>query len=346
MNFQKKRSFEMTFTQQKKGKSGKEKVGKRLVGCFRSFFALTLMLAVLAGWTGQSSAMTRTLKDNPAIVIVAFGTTTRANATYSYFEEQLKASLPEMYKNYKIEWAFTSEIVRERANKKFQEKGLAKRYRSLAQTLANLQDEGYRRVALQSLHIFPGQEYEDMQSVIAAFRTLGIRIEYGGTLLHEWPWLYDAVSILEKEFLGREEGCNVLVVHGTPETFPGSNSTYIGLDRYLSRKYTNVFVGGVEGVLTREQALDMVKAYPKKRVRFIPFMYVAGDHIMNDIMGEEADDKGVPSWAMELATAGFNVDTVSVSYREKSFFKGLGFYNEINHIFLEQLFESLKRLEK
>ena len=34
------------------------------------------------------------------------------------------------------------------------------------------------------------------------------------------------------------------------ETFPGSNSTYLVLDRYDSRKYKNVVVGTVEGILS------------------------------------------------------------------------------------------------
>ncbi|MDH5297494.1 MAG: hypothetical protein OEV91_00560, partial [Desulfobulbaceae bacterium] len=78
-----------------------------------------LLLAVAAnGW-----AMTRTLKKEPAIVIVAFGTTTKAQVTYDFFEEQLRRELPEPFKRLKIVWAFTSEIVRERANAKFKKEG-------------------------------------------------------------------------------------------------------------------------------------------------------------------------------------------------------------------------------
>ncbi len=308
--------------------------------------AVVLCGAALFLWQGEARAMTRTLKTEPAIVIVVFGTTTRAQVTFDFFEEQLWQELPPEFRGHKIVWAFTSEIVRERANKEFKEAGSDKRYLSLAQTLANLEDEGYRKVALQSLHIFPGQEYEDMETVIDAFREIGLRIEYGGTLLHEWPWLFEAVGVLEKEFLGDKEGCNILVAHGTPETFPGSNATYLGLARYLSLRYDNVFAGGVDGVLTREQALDQARACPVRRVRLIPFMYVAGDHIMNDIMGTEADDEGVPSWAMELKEDGLQVDTVHISYRGSDYFKGLGFYREINSMLIRQLVESLERLEK
>jgi len=308
--------------------------------------ALLCALSLLPGVAATARAMTRTLKEEPAIVIAAFGTTTKAQATYDFFEEQLRRHLPAKYRDLTVSWAFTSEIVRERANKKFKEAGLSKRYYSLPQALANLEDEGYRKIAIQSLHIFPGQEYEDMERVIEAFRSIGLRIEYGGTLLHEWPWMFEAVGKLEPEFLSPAQGCNVLVAHGTPETFPGSNATYLGLDRYLSLKYPNVFVGGVDGILTREQALDKARACAVKRVRFIPFMYVAGDHIMNDIMGREPDDEGVPSWAMEAEQSGLKVDTVYTTYQGKKYFKGLGFYPEIDKMFIDQLVESLERIEK
>ncbi|MGV1098550.1 sirohydrochlorin cobaltochelatase [Thiovibrio sp. JS02] len=333
-----------------RGKNGK-KIGRASLwqaGVRRYCQALIGLgiLLTLLGSTGLASAMTRTLKSEPAIVLVAFGTTTSAQVTYDFFEEQLKKSLPAEYRGFRIEWAFTSEIVRERANRKFKEQGQAVRYRSLPQVLADLEDEGFRKVAIQSLHIFPGQEYEDLEKEIAAFRTLGMRIEYGGTLLHEWPWVFAAVSAVEKEFLSAKEGCNVLVVHGTPETFPGSNSTYLGLERYLSRRYKNVFVGGVDGILTREQALAQAKAYKVKKVRMIPFMYVAGDHIMNDIMGSKVDEEGVPSWAMELRAAGMSVDTPKTVYREKEFFKGLGFSEQVNAMFIRQLLDSIERILK
>lgn len=258
----------------------------------------------------------------------------------------LRKELPEEYRNLKIVWAFTSEIVRERANARFKKAGSAERYLSLVQVLANLENEGYRKVAVQSLHIFPGQEFEEMEREIEAFRMIGLRIEYGGTLLHEWPWLFETVSLLEKQFLAADEGMNVLVAHGTPESFPGSNSTYLGLDRYLSHKYANVVAGGVDGVLTRGQALDAVKESPLKRARLIPFMYVAGDHIMNDIMGEKPDKDGELSWALELERVGVKVDTVYTDYKGERCFKGLGFYKEINSRYIEQLVESLKRLEE
>jgi len=317
---------------------------KKMIRKTLPLVALVLVLSLFAA--GDAPAMTRTIKKEPAVVIVAFGTTTKARVTYDFFDAQLRRELPEPYRQGRIVWAFTSEIVRERANAKFQKAGSAERFLSLAQVLANLEDEGYRKIVVQPLIIFPGQEFEEIEKAVAAFRTLGLRIELGGTLLHTWDWAFEAVTALEKEFLPAGQGVNVLVTHGTPETFPGSNATYLGLDRYLSHKYANVVAGGVDGVLTRDQALAVVKASPSKRARLIPFMYVAGDHIMNDIMGQEPEKDGSLSWALELERAGIKVDSVNVDYHGERFFKGLGFYETINHQFIEQLEASLKRLEE
>lgn len=310
----------------------------------KSFPVLLLSLCLL--WTSSGSAMTRTLQPDPAIVLVAFGTTTKARATYDVFEKQLRSELPEQYQSYPIEWAFTSEIVRERANRAFAEKGLNKRFLSLPQVLANLENQGYRKVVVQPLHIFPGQEYMDVQKVIAAFEQIGLRISSGGTLMHEWPWVHETLAALEPYFLAPGEGCNILAAHGTPETFAGSNTAYLGLEKYLATHYQNVFVGCVEGILPREQTMQQVLSCPTNKVRLIPFMYVAGDHIMNDIMGQEADEDGNLSWAMELQKNKFNVDIPTVSYQGETYFKGLGFYPEINQRFIEQILENIEKLEK
>jgi len=306
---------------------------------------LSLLLLAMISFTTPSLAMTRTLQKGPAIVIVAFGTTTDARETYDFFENQLRQELPEPWLKAPISWAYTSEIVRERANKKFAEKGDPQRYRSLMQVLADLEDQGYRQVAVQSLHIFPGQEYEEMVKVINAFRGLGLRIEYGGTLMHKWEMVFEAVGAVSQEFLPVADGCTLLVGHGTPESFSEANNTFLGLDRYLSQKYPKVFAGTVNGVLTREQTLAQAKVCSPKRVRIVPFMFVAGDHIMNEIMGNEQGKDGASSWAKELEDAGITVETVSTEYQGRKVLKGLGFYPEINRIFIKQLTASLQRLQ-
>ena len=151
-------------------------------------------------------------------------------------------------------------------------------------------------MAVQPLHIFPGEEYEEVLGIVDHFP--GLKIETGKTLLERWETLFEVVHVISSDFLGPDAGCNVLVAHGTPTTQFGSNITYLGLERHLQKKYPNTFLGAVDGIITREDALVPAAACRPKRVRFVPFMYVAGDHTMNDIMGEEEDTEepvGTPS---------------------------------------------------
>ncbi|RME63160.1 MAG: hypothetical protein D6778_10015, partial [Nitrospirae bacterium] len=154
------------------------------------------------------------------------------------------------------------------------------------------------------------------------------------------------LDAIKAEFLKAEEGCNVLVAHGTGETSDGANITYLGLDRMVSQRWSNVFVGSVEGILTREEALQKAKACPVKRIRFVPFMFVAGDHIMNDIMGQEPDEEGNLSWALEMKRAGFQVEAPTVTYKGKTYYKGLGFYPEVDRVFIRNIIRGLKELAR
>ncbi len=281
--------------------------------------------------------LTRTLKDKPAIVLTAFGTSTRAQVTYRVLEEQVREAFPD----YEIRWAFTSEVIRERVNARWAEQGRKERLLSLQQALSNLEAEGYTKVVVQPLHVFPGEEYEEVLKIVERFP--GLRIEVGETLLQRWETLFEIVHVISQDFLPPEEGCNVLTAHGTPSTHVGSNITYMGLERHLAKRYPNAFLGAVDGIVTREDALSAAKACPKKRVRFVPFMYVAGDHIMNDIMGEEEDPEE-PSWNTEMERAGFETDVTTVTYDGQTYYKGLGFYPEVNEVFIKEIRRALKRL--
>ncbi len=312
--------------------------------------AMTILLTFFSLPPAHAMLKTMTLKKEPALILAAFGTTTRAAATYDFFQEEVRKRLPDKYKGIRIEWAFTSEIVRERANKKFQKAGSNKRFRSLAQVVADLEDQGYRKLVVQPLHIFPGIEYDSLLKMVrgleAAFEDFHLMIEVGTPLLLHWEDMERVVEALEGELLPPGNGCNVLVAHGTGETSNPANITYLGLDRMLRLHYPNAVLGSVEGIVTRRDALNGAKACPKKRIRFIPFMFVAGDHIMNDIMGEEPGDDGELSWAMEMKRSGFQIEVPSIKYKGKEYYKGLGFYPELDEIFAESIIRALKKFEQ
>lgn len=299
--------------------------------------ACAALIAVATSPAAQAAQlMTRTLKNRPAIVVAAFGTSTRAQVTYDVFQKQLE----EVFPDHEIRWAFTSEVIRERVNRRWAEQGKPDRLSSLQQALGDLEAAGYTKVVVQPLHIFPGEEYAEVLGIVEHFP--GLRIATGETLLERWETLYEVVHLISADFLGPEEGCNVLVAHGTPTTQLGSNITYLGLERHLQKKYPNTFLGAVDGIITRDDALGPAAACAPKRVRFVPFMYVAGDHIMNDIMGEE--DAQEPSWNIELKRAGITTEATTVQHEGETYYKGLGFFPGVNEVYIREIERALDRL--
>ncbi len=298
-----------------------------------------LLLAAVATLCDAAQLMTRTAKEHPAIVLTAFGTSTKARVTYEVLEAEIRERFPDA----ELRWAFTSEVIRERVNRRNAEADSPDRLKSLQQALADLEAEGYTAAVVQPIHIFPGQEYEEVVGIAEHFP--GIRTVVGETLMHRWEEMYALVDALSADFLPPGQGCNVLVAHGTPVTNVGSNIAYLGLERHLLKNYENVFVGGVDGVLTREEALGAAKRCEVKKVRFIPFMYVAGEHVMRDVMASD-DSDGDESWRMEMEAAGFEVETPTVEHEGKSYYKGLGFLPKTNEIFLSSVEHGLRQLEE
>lgn len=266
------------------------------------------------------------------MVVAAFGTSTRAEVTYQVFEKQLRADLP----GYEVRWAFTSEVIRERVNEARRSEGRADLLKSLSQALADLEAEGFRQVVVQPLHVFPGEEYEEVLATAAGFP--GLRLEVGDTLFQRWDSVRSVLTTLSRDFLAPAEGCNVLVSHGTPSTHVGSNITYLGLERHLARSYPGTFLGAVEGVIAAEDALGPASACAGPRIRFLSLMYVAGDHLMSDVMGD-AD-----SWKTAVERAGKRAEGVTVEYGGETLYKGLGFYPEVNEVFIDSVRRALSRL--
>ncbi|MBE9594927.1 MAG: sirohydrochlorin cobaltochelatase, partial [Proteobacteria bacterium] len=69
--------------------------------------------------------------------------------------------------------------------------------------------------------------------------------------------------------------------------------------------------------------------------RIIPFMYVAGLHVEQDLLGKQ------DSYKSRLEEIGFTVECLIAEYQEERFHKGLGFYEGIRESFLDRLRRSL-----
>jgi sirohydrochlorin cobaltochelatase len=279
---------------------------------------LLLIIAVISA----PEALTAAATAKPAIVLAAFGTSTEAFATYQHFEQKVKERFP----GYEIRWAFTSRQVRHRLA---QEKG--RQLQDLATTLRELQAAGFNRVAVQSLHIVPGEEWD--KKVVQQSREIpGLAVALGKPLLSSERDRERVLEALARTFPpDLTATAVVLMAHGSPT--PEGTATYLAFNRLLRSRYPQqkVFLGTVEGKPTKAEALAGVKQALPATVVLIPFMFVAGEHVAKDMLGDNPE-----SWKSELLK--------QRAYRIEGITTGLGYLEEVVAVYLDHLDRALKSL--
>ena len=111
----------------------------------------------------------------------------------------------------------------------------------------------------------------------------------------------------------------LLMGHGSPK---GPNEVYGQIQDLLAgRGRANFLVATVEGEPVFEDALAALEQLGPSRVYLAPFMFVAGDHAINDMAGEDDD-----SWVSRLKAHGFQVEVV---------LKGLGQYPAVQRLVVD-----------
>ena len=210
--------------------------------CKFRWLSLLLFISVISA----PGALNAASPAKPAIVLAAFGTTTAAFDTYKHFETKVKERFP----GYEIRWAFTSRKVR---HKVAQEKG--RKLNDLATTLRELKAAGYTRVAIQSLHIVPGEEW-DKKVVQVSREVPGLKVALGKPLLSSPQDQERVLQTLAQTFpKDLKHTAVVLMAHGSPS--PEGTATYLAFSRLLRARYPhqNVFLGTVEGTPGTERGL-------------------------------------------------------------------------------------------
>ena len=282
---------------------------------FRWLWLLLMLLVLSTPWTLNAASTAK-----PAIVLAAFGTTTEAFDTYKHFEEKVKARFPD----YEIRWAFTSHKVR---HKVAQEKG--QKLNDLGTTLRELKAAGFTRVVIQSLHIVPGEEWE--KKIVEVSREIpGLKVALGKPLLSSKQDQEQTLRTVAQTFpKDLKDTAVVLMAHGSPA--PKGEKAYLAFERLLRARYQNVFLGTVEGKPTKEEAFEAVKKSNVATVVLMPFMFVAGEHVAKDMLGDDP-----ASWKSELLK--------QKAYRIEGITKGLGYQDGIVDIYLDHLAQAMKGL--
>ena len=264
-----------------------------------------------------------------AILVMSFGTTfpeTRAK-TIEATVKQIQAAHP----NTNVMLAFTSHIIIDRVKAN---EGIS--IPTPEEALAQLKAEGYNRVALTSLDIIPGMEYNYKTAVYDIHKTDFKKMTMGTPLMY---WMgqegqrddvEDTMKALGSQIpkLGKDEAV-LIMAHGTPDP---ANAYYSVMQDRLNDIYGGkVLIYTVEGKPNLEDVIAKLKTQGIKNVTMMPFMMVAGDHANNDMAGDEED-----SHKSILTKEGFNV---------KTYIHGLGENKDIRQLFVNRADEAWNALE-
>ena len=286
--------------------------------------------AAAIGVRTHNTEALQNLPNKDAMVVMSFGTTykdTRVK-TIDATVDAIKAAHP----NTKVITAFTSHIIRDRIQQK---EGIT--YPTPEEALAELKKDGYTRVALASLDVIPGMEYNYDAAVYNLYKndfkkmTLGTSLMYWMGQENQTDQVIETLKAVQSQFpkLGKEDGL-LIMAHGTPDP---SNAYYSVIqDRIHTLGMKNVFIYTVQGTPNLEQVIPQLKLHGIKHVTLMPFMMVAGDHANNDMAGNEPD-----SHKSILEKEGFKVDT---------YIHGLGENQNIRNLFVERANEAWDALEK
>lgn len=259
--------------------------------------------------------------EKEAILLVTFGSSyKRPEATFQNIEKNFREAYPKT----DIYWAFTSKMIRKILNKRGE--GPFKNIQSSKEMLLNLKAKGYNKIALQSLHVIPGTEYNDLKEIVADFQKQNpnIKITLGTPLMNTDKDMQALADIIVKMFDAKDRTV-IMMGHGTVHE---ANDRYTRIDKIFKKTNPNFIVGTVEAAPGIDEVVVAAKALSSKNILLMPLMSVAGDHATNDMAGDEED-----SWKTVLEKEGFNVT---------SELQGLCDYDEVVTIFIDHFKASMK----
>ncbi|MDR2870237.1 MAG: sirohydrochlorin cobaltochelatase [Deferribacteraceae bacterium] len=213
-----------------------------------------------------------------AIILAVFGTSTEAAVTFDELVPALKANFPDRA----IFVPYTSGMIRRKLNANLPE---SEQILSPEAMLDKLKYDGYHDIIVLTTLLFAGVEHDKLKLTVDSFAEANpnIRLRYQPPLLADAEKLPMVVEMLAKYML--TDGINIVVAHGTSAKHP-AEAVYMKLAELVAAKYPNARVASIEGEPDMEAALDFAKAQQANDVRAIVFMFVAGEHAANDIMGE------------------------------------------------------------
>jgi sirohydrochlorin cobaltochelatase len=250
------------------------------------------------------------------ILLVAFGSTVpEAQVSFENIDRSVKKAFPGV----EVYWAYTSRIIIAKMAKE------GKHLATPVEALAGMMAEKFTHVAVQALHVIPGEEFHGLVQNVRRFEGMSKGIEkvaVGYPLLATSDDLQRVAEAMIKIIPGERKKNEAVVFMGHGTHHP-ADVYYAALNYHVQKLDPNIFVGTVEGWPEIGDIIKDLKKGGINKAYLMPLMSVAGDHARNDMVGPEEN-----SWKSILEKEGINCEPV---------LKGLAEYQEFVDIWVDHL---------
>ena len=256
------------------------------------------------------------------ILLAAFGSASpQGESALKNFAARASLRFPET----RVRFAFTSDRMRTRLA------AAGKKTDSVKKALCRMGFERYTHVAVQSLHLIPGKEYEALLEEIQEAREQGgpKHVTVGSPLLHDGADVRLAAGALLAH-LPPERGPDEAVVCMGHGTWHSGAASYEALARAVALSDKRIFIGTLEGEHDINALLPSIQATGAKTVWLLPLLSVIGKHAEQDMAGTDSS-----SWYSRITRAGLVCKPVLTGTVE---------YAGFAEIWLMHLADALQRL--
>jgi sirohydrochlorin cobaltochelatase len=254
----------------------------------------------------------------PPIIMSAFGTTSKAIATYSRLDTLIRDHFRQTEPAREIIWAYSSKKIGRELREKTDST-----INHPEEVLRQLAARGVTRAVVQSLHLLPGTEFHSLLHIAGESPLTCV---VGKPLLTS-PEDYQQLGEILRPVVSARPGKAILVLgHGTAHPVW---TAYYALEKILRRTFgERIFVGVVEKYPDTGYLVGEIADRGYAEVCIIPLFLVAGMHYRRDIVSDSAS-----SWQSRLRSRKIEVE--SIDY-------GLGLYPGVEKIIIGHLTEADK----
>ena len=255
------------------------------------------------------------------ILVVSFGTSILnvMNLCIKSTEDAIRCE----FKDYDVRRAFTSGIIISKLKK---DNNIY--VDTVGEALLKKIQDGIEDVYIQPLHIIPGDEYDKLVSIAENYKSRLKKLVIGRPILYREDDYRIAVKAFKNMMPSYDQNSEALVLMGHGSSHP-INASYSMLQNvFYDSGMKNVFIATVEGYPVLKNVIASLNERRLKGVVLMPFMLVAGNHVVEDMCGTDKN-----SWKNILQDKGF---------KTRTYLHGLGENPAFHSIYIQHIKDSIK----